>query len=457
MLELAMDGFYGMDYERMYTVAAEAHAGAGRLGDAPLMAAVEAILGSAAAMGGRIAEARSRASAAAAAVDALTDAQLAPRLESLAQLGWTEFYVERYDDSIAHLERGVAIARATGQGKRLPVMMEPLACSLFMRGRLADAGEVQDRALEAARLAANRQRLCWALFNRAWIARLAGDRELALHAAQESAALGSELDGSIVSVLARAVLAVARLEAGDLTRGADELLEAAGGPELPLIPRPRKCVYYEPLALAELGRHRPQAAARYAGLAEAAAEGLGLHVPTALAQRARAAVLLDGGNAAAAAELASAAATAAEAAGARLEAARARTLAGRALAGAGERDQATRELQVAAHELEGCGAVGYHAEAVRELRRLGVRIARRTRAGSLASGGVASLTARERQLAELVWNRKTNAQIASELFLSEKTVESHLRNIFHKLDASSRVEVARAIERARGEDAPATP
>jgi DNA-binding NarL/FixJ family response regulator len=41
----------------------------------------------------------------------------------------------------------------------------------------------------------------------------------------------------------------------------------------------------------------------------------------------------------------------------------------------------------------------------------------------------------------------TNREIAAELFLSDKTVESHIRNIFIKLGVSSRVEVARAIER----------
>jgi DNA-binding CsgD family transcriptional regulator len=36
-------------------------------------------------------------------------------------------------------------------------------------------------------------------------------------------------------------------------------------------------------------------------------------------------------------------------------------------------------------------------------------------------------------VARLVVDRKTNSQIAAELFLSKKTVETHLRNIFGKM------------------------
>jgi DNA-binding NarL/FixJ family response regulator len=52
-------------------------------------------------------------------------------------------------------------------------------------------------------------------------------------------------------------------------------------------------------------------------------------------------------------------------------------------------------------------------------------------------------------VARLVVDRKTNREIAGELFVSLKTVEAHIRNLFRKLEVSSRVEVARVVERAK--------
>ena len=119
-----------------------------------------------------------------------------------------------------------------------------------------------------------------------------------------------------------------------------------------------------------------------------------------------------------------------------------------ALAQAGERDRASAELQHAARVLEECGALRYRDQAERELRKLGHRIHRRTRPGAADTIGLEALTERELELARLVVDRKTNPEIASELFLSQKTVETHLRNIFRKVGVSSRVELARAVEHA---------
>ena len=106
------------------------------------------------------------------------------------------------------------------------------------------------------------------------------------------------------------------------------------------------------------------------------------------------------------------------------------------------------ELQRAAAALEACGAWRYRQSAERELGKLGHRPHRRTPPGQANGAGIESLTGRELQVARLVADRKTNPQIAAELFLSQKTVETHLRNIFHKIDVSSRVGLARAVERA---------
>ena len=80
--------------------------------------------------------------------------------------------------------------------------------------------------------------------------------------------------------------------------------------------------------------------------------------------------------------------------------------------------------------------------------KLGQRPHRRTRLGKANGTSIESLTERELQVARLVVDRRTNPEIAAELFLSRKTVETHLRNIFNKMDVTTRVALARAVERA---------
>lgn len=59
------------------------------------------------------------------------------------------------------------------------------------------------------------------------------------------------------------------------------------------------------------------------------------------------------------------------------------------------------------------------------------------------------LTAREKDLVKEIYEGKSNGEIASDLFISESTVKTHIYNIFRKLNVKNRVEVVCAV---RGEE-----
>jgi DNA-binding NarL/FixJ family response regulator len=116
--------------------------------------------------------------------------------------------------------------------------------------------------------------------------------------------------------------------------------------------------------------------------------------------------------------------------------------AGRAVAAAGRRDEAVTELRRLAELAEGCEAWRFREAAAAELRRLGIRLPRP--AGSTGTGSVDELTERERDIAALVAEGRTNKQVAAALFLSEKTIEHYLSRVYTKLGVRSRGELAAA-------------
>jgi len=89
-------------------------------------------------------------------------------------------------------------------------------------------------------------------------------------------------------------------------------------------------------------------------------------------------------------------------------------------------------------------------QALAVFEQLGARLwAEKTRAELARIGGRTSsrdeLTAVERRVAELVAEGGTNRDVASQVFVTVKTVEFHLRNIFRKLGIRSRAELARQV------------
>jgi ATP/maltotriose-dependent transcriptional regulator MalT len=448
MIELAMNGLWRASWEAMHESAERAVKAAKPLGDAALTAAALAVLALADSMMGAAEQAESDLSEAAALVEALSDDELARRLDAAAWLAGAEIYLDRYAEAEAHAKRALAVGRATGQGELFLVVVQMLGSVWRTRGKLAEAAELLDGGIEAARVLGNTQALAWNLFNRSGAALLAGDVELALVTAQESVELSQDLELRFHSAAAAVRLAAVLLETGHPESAVELLLGSAGGEELALMPGSVRAYCLELLTRCWLALDRRAEAERAAASAAAWASRVQLPLAAAWAERAAAAVDLHAGDAVQAAERALASSALAEQVGAPIEAALSRMLAGRALVQAGERDRAAAELQRAAAELDACGALHYRDYAERELRQLGHRIHRRTRAGKADGNSIESLTERELQVARLVVDRKTNPEIAAELFLSQKTVETHLRNIFRKIAVSSRVELARAVERA---------
>jgi DNA-binding CsgD family transcriptional regulator len=115
--------------------------------------------------------------------------------------------------------------------------------------------------------------------------------------------------------------------------------------------------------------------------------------------------------------------------------------AGKVLAGRGDREEGIAMLGQALELYHRAGASWDAARVRRRLRALGVR--RRIAGMVPPRNGWPGLTECELEVVRNVARGLTNRQVAERLFLSQHTVNNHLRHAFAKLDVTSRVELAR--------------
>ena len=123
----------------------------------------------------------------------------------------------------------------------------------------------------------------------------------------------------------------------------------------------------------------------------------------------------------------------------RPELARAHLLYGEWLRREHRRTEARAQLRTAYEMLDAMGMAAFAERARRELRATGETLRKRT------TEAPSMLTAQEFHIAGLARDGRTNSEIGAQLFLSARTVEWHLRNVFTKLGIGSRRELRAAL------------
>jgi ATP/maltotriose-dependent transcriptional regulator MalT len=283
---------------------------------------------------------------------------------------------------------------------------------LQLQGAWQDSMEEARRACERCVQAANRRSVAAAFYQEAEVHRLRGDFSAAEEAYRSSSEWGRDPQPG---------LALLRLAQGRADTAAATIRRAMSTPSAQL-QRTRllyACVEIM-IAIGEIEEARNACCEL-----EQVAEKYDMGVLGAIAAEARGAIELEDGDPCAALSALRRAWQTWQEADAPYMGARVRLLAGLACRALGDEDGASLELGAAKAVLERLGATP-------DL----------TRMASLVEGAPTvytyGLTARELQVLRLVATGDTNKAIAARLFLSEKTVDRHVSNIFNKLNVPTR-------------------
>jgi len=349
--------------------------------------------------------------------------------QATLSLLWAERYAEvrpLLDDSITH-------ARVTGDSGRLALGLATRGWLALRRGDLS-AAEVDARtALAASELPAPP---LYRVLNAGLLIKTLVEQGELDTASQALAPLDSEAEsGSLPAAVLRFARGRLRVGQGRIAGGLEDFLAVGTMLTRAMITCPSFLPWRSEAALAHLALGHPEQAG---GLAEDELElARAFGGPRALGTAKRAAGVVAGGDRGTL--LLREAIDEFERGDVTLERARALADLGAMMRRRNRRREARellREALDAAHRSR-AGPLAEYAET--ELRATGARPRR------VLLTGLDSLTASERRIAELAGEGLTNREIAQSLFVTARTVEGHLTNVFRKLQVDSRDELPAAL------------
>src|SRR5215207_1957165 len=378
------------------------------------------------------------------AADTLADAlALQPECEDrrtmaqpLFQVGVVWLWWDELDRAKAAFERLLGRARAMGDEGSLPYILVLAAQVECVRGDLELAAARADEGYELTQQTGQATLGAYLLALRALGEAIAGEAQAAREHARRALAVAERTSGRPAEHFALAALGELELSLGRAAEASHAL-----GPLVAFLRRERICepgaarvVPNQVEALIALGEL--EAASELLHWYSENAEGLGRRSALAAAARCRGLLRAELGELDEALELLESAVDLSSTVPIPSEHGRA-LLAQGAVHWRGKHKRAAREsLEAAQATFDGMGARVWAESARGELARVG---------GRAPSAG--ALTPTERRVADLVAEGLQTKQVAAALFVSPKTVEGHLTNIYAKLGINSRAELTRAQSR----------
>ncbi|RKR91989.1 putative ATPase [Micromonospora pisi] len=372
--------------------------------------------------------------------DALTDVELRGDLGVVAALAWAEYLVDQHEDGLRHVERGLRLARASGRTGHEVSQLYVVRSVIHARTgdaalALADVEDGEESArhidspeLRAFTLALKSRPLLWQRGPEAALPILA---ELRREQSIRSAWWRGIADQHEAEVLFFV----------DQTRACRDLLARRLSPD-PTGLGPYAPSVYALRAQAEAACGDLTAAWEWYERAAAVAATGAPRAQLGCVTRTQAVLYAAEGRYAQAREAGMVAVEHFEATRLPIGAGLARTVVADILVRSGDWAAASDQLGRAREAFDGCGAPWLSQWVGREQRRAGARQPR--------DAARDQLSGREREIATLVAEGLTSPQIAAQLFLSPRTVESHLNRIFAKLGVSTRAALARLVTAESG-------